>query len=360
MLVSDDNDGSRNSSPAHLRRTSQLLNNNSQSAQSDNTSNFNSMSRASPTKRQKSPSSATASAVLNRQSQPVTAMNKRDKSPGVKLSNMFAITSQDNSGIGVVPLSSSIKQAPISSINANNENLNSQNAQKISLLENELTELKMKHEALTVQYLDSQQELELAREELSKPRNDREVTLERELNSMYNQLEILKRDNKKLELSIQELHNQLTMSELASTEFSSSTRSRSNNANGASTSNTLSNLDINQVNDVIKSNEREKLLEQMLIKAKDEKAKAVRLILQIVGTEKVNELMLNHAGSSDVLDVLQKSFNTSINVGIVGSSPNTKNNSVKSKGSKLSHTKNMATRSRIDEYFKNTCGQFMD
>ena len=63
-----------------------------------------------------------------------------------------------------------------------------------------------------------------------------------------------------------------------------------------------------RMDDVVTGGSRIRALEDALIKAKTEKDRAVKVLISILGAEKVESFLDRHAGSADILTVLQKHF----------------------------------------------------
>lgn len=54
--------------------------------------------------------------------------------------------------------------------------------------------------------------------------------------------------------------------------------------------------------------EREKELQNLLVKVKADKDKAVKVIINLVGKERMAEFLSQHAGSADILDAMIMAF----------------------------------------------------
>jgi hypothetical protein len=54
--------------------------------------------------------------------------------------------------------------------------------------------------------------------------------------------------------------------------------------------------------------EREKELQNLLVKVKADKDKAVKVIIGLVGKERMSEFLAQHAGSPDILDSMMTHF----------------------------------------------------
>jgi hypothetical protein len=92
-----------------------------------------------------------------------------------------------------------------------------------------------------------------------------------------------------------------------------------------------------------------------LVKVKKDKEKAVRLIIQLIGKEQLNDFMQQHAGSPDILDSMMLAFDSSTLTSNQRTSTLNRsgvNANTSSSSSKARNPKAAATRSRMDEYFK--------
>jgi len=138
----------------------------------------------------------------------------------------------------------------------------------------------------------------------------REVALERELNEASEKINKLKAEKEQLDASVQELQRRLT--ELESTATATSTRrqsvmsivdgsvhSRDNSGRGGAS---------NSMEAALRRGEREKQMEMLLQKAKRDKDKAIRIIVQLIGKEKINSFLNHNAGAADILDKLLDTF----------------------------------------------------
>lgn len=129
------------------------------------------------------------------------------------------------------------------------------------------------------------------------------------------------------------------------------------------------------VDAAIRRGEREKQLEILLQKTKRDKDKAIRLIVQIVGKDRISAFLSRHAGAPDILDKLLEYFAMGLSVSespqIQAQSPISSTNRLQStartsstRGSavgdlrspsprKAANPKSPAHyRSRIDEYYR--------
>jgi hypothetical protein len=71
---------------------------------------------------------------------------------------------------------------------------------------------------------------------------------------------------------------------------------------------------------MLRKGEREKELENMLLKTKRDKDKAIRIIVQIIGKDRIASFLNKHAGSPDILDKLLDYFATNVQLGTSGGS----------------------------------------
>lgn len=73
------------------------------------------------------------------------------------------------------------------------------------------------------------------------------------------------------------------------------------------------------VEGLLRKGEREKELENLLVKTKRDKDKAIRILVQIIGKDRISHFLNKHAGSPDILDKLLEYFAN--NVQLASSSP---------------------------------------
>ena len=121
----------------------------------------------------------------------------------------------------------------------------------------------------------------------------RELTLERDLDEAHRRIIDLRSEKVSLETSVKELQSRLTQEQ--SKNGSGSSRGGSQSAAAA-------------LSAAQHRGEREKELQTLLIKAKTDKDKAIRVIINLVGKEKMAEFLNQHAGSPDILDAMVTSF----------------------------------------------------
>lgn len=167
--------------------------------------------------------------------------------------------------------------------------------------------------------------------------SSREVTLEKDLDYAHTLIAVMKKERKALEQSVNELQNRLTAAETA------------NAAAKAPSS------DVTSLEATLMRGELQKKLEMQLLKAKDDKDKAIRLIIHLIGKERVNEFIAQHAGSADILDSMLKTFSMSPNQTSANQSANKLSSSSKLKTSKSAAANKNAwavPKSRIDDYFR--------
>ncbi|CAE7471756.1 unnamed protein product, partial [Symbiodinium microadriaticum] len=178
----------------------------------------------------------------------------------------------------------------------------------------------------------------------------REAELENQLERTYADIVNLKHEKNALKLSVKELQSRLTAAE----------------TNGSAP--TASSTNIGSVEAAMRRSEREKDLEKQLVKAKKDKDKALKLLIQLIGKERVAEHLQQHIGEADVLESLVSAFSGHLKQGgasagireRLSAPPDMKDASAKKrKGHRvLGATKSpvatmgpAAFRSRIDEYF---------
>jgi hypothetical protein len=177
----------------------------------------------------------------------------------------------------------------------------------ISSLEEELTDNKRKladaegklAAALVKNTTDTRSAAAIA---ASASSNSRESELGRELDSAYNRINELKGEKMQLESSIKALTVRLTLTE---SKLEATVQKQSNS--------------VLNFESTFKKSDREATLETQLVKAKRDKDKAVRLVILLIGKEKVAEFLRRHAGAPDILDKLIESygsgkFNDSVSV----------------------------------------------
>ncbi len=66
---------------------------------------------------------------------------------------------------------------------------------------------------------------------------------------------------------------------------------------------------------MLRKGEREKELESMLLKTKRDKDKAIRIIVPIIGKDRIAAFLNRHAGSPDILDKLMDYFANNVSLG---------------------------------------------
>jgi hypothetical protein len=126
----------------------------------------------------------------------------------------------------------------------------------------------------------------------------REAALEKDLDMAYDKINLIKSEKSSLETSVKALQLRLTLAE-----------SQEENVVTPHTDSVL-------MQSALKNSEREKDLETQLLKAKRDKDKAIRLVIRLIGKERVAEFLLHSSGSTDVLDALVETFS---GVGLSGS-----------------------------------------
>lgn len=214
---------------------------------------------------------------------------------------------------------------------------------KITDMEIELEELRLKLQRA---------ETKLAQHEKGVGALAREAELENQLEKAHSDLIKMKHEKNALKLSVKELQNRLTQAET-----------------GGNTPAATSSNNIGTVEAAMRRSEREKDLEKQLVKAKKDKDKALKLVIQLIGKERIADHLQQHAGEADVLDSLISSFSGQFRQGgaaagirdRLSAPPDMNHNSPghKKKGARiLGATRSpvatmgpAAFRSRIDEYF---------
>jgi hypothetical protein len=121
----------------------------------------------------------------------------------------------------------------------------------------------------------------------------RETELENELSSSTEKLVTQRNVNRSLEVTVKELQKRLTQAE------------HDLLVGGAHNQNS-------QISDNMDFNEGQKsrvtLLEEHLVKTKRDKDRAIRVLISILGKDKIASFLDIHAGSPDILDALQQHF----------------------------------------------------
>jgi len=120
----------------------------------------------------------------------------------------------------------------------------------------------------------------------------REVELEKELETANERFSALKSEKLLLEKSNKALRTQLTYLGI--------------NQEAKLTSD--STTDAAQVENAARKAERTRELEAQLIKAKKDKDKAIKLIILLIGKERISEFLQKNAGAADILDALVENF----------------------------------------------------
>jgi hypothetical protein len=140
----------------------------------------------------------------------------------------------------------------------------------------------------------------------------REVALEKELDDVHSKLLNARQDKQVLENSVRELQSRLAA--LEHTQFS----------NEGGKTFTLFNMNSgfpgsgggdDMMDVMLRKGEREKELENMLLKTKRDKDKAIRIIVQIIGKDRIGTFLNRHAGSPDILDKLLEHFANNVQIG---------------------------------------------
>ena len=175
-------------------------------------------------------------------------------------------------------------------------------------LEHELETLKKRLERADSRAV----QFSLTKDEAQVQQHIREAELENELEECYKNVHRLKQDKSLLELSVQELQSQLTKLGSSRTQDLSSSQKGLNDIFSRNKTPVKGSMGIqasqSSIEDALKLGEREKKLELMLTKTKEEKDKAVRLIIEIIGKEKIASFLHRNAGSEDILDKMLQTF----------------------------------------------------
>lgn len=174
----------------------------------------------------------------------------------------------------------------------------------------------------------------------------REAELEKQLEKTHQDLIAMRREKQALEQSVEELQQRLTAAE---TDHGHSSRSPEK---------------IGSVESSIKRGEREKELEKQLLKAKRDKDKALKLIIHVIGKDRIAEHLQQHAGDPDLLDSLVEklgghgspSFGSTLGgpPQVAGAGTRSNHHATRTKGNAKSTVSTLGRahyRSRIDEYF---------
>ena len=123
--------------------------------------------------------------------------------------------------------------------------------------------------------------------------------LEEQLERAHASIVTLKHDKNALKLSIRELQTRLTNAQVH--KKNGGEEAKAQTAAG--------------VQEAMKRGEREKDLEKQLIKAKKDKDKSLKLLIQLIGKDRIAEHLQQHAGEGDVLDSLVAHFSGTLGGG---------------------------------------------
>lgn len=107
-------------------------------------------------------------------------------------------------------------------------------------------------------------------------------------------------------------------------------------------------IDLSIIQEGLNRYEMIKNLESQLLRANEERDRAVAVLIHVIGTEKINKLLKRHQNSTNIFDAIQSEFSKSEQLDSQRVSAATRE--VKSSSSKYS----APMRSRMDEYFKST------
>jgi hypothetical protein len=122
----------------------------------------------------------------------------------------------------------------------------------------------------------------------------RETELENELSSATEKLVTQRNINRSLEVTVKELQKRLTQAEHDLLVGGNQHHHHSQ---------TNENMDFNEG-----QKSRVTLLEEHLVKTKRDKDRAIRVLISILGKDKIASFLDKHAGSPDILDALQQHF----------------------------------------------------
>jgi len=133
----------------------------------------------------------------------------------------------------------------------------------------------------------------------------RETELENELAVSAEKSSKQRNANRSLELTVKQLQSRLTQAEadkLVGRDSADGTNSGGADGHGDGS-------------DALKhaNRSRERELEEALIKSKQEKDRAVRVLITVLGKQRVAEFLAKHAGAPDILDTLCAHFSSGIN-----------------------------------------------
>jgi hypothetical protein len=174
---------------------------------------------------------------------------------------------------------------------------------RVQQLEEEVQELRRKLERA---------EARLAQRDGGAGSMSREVALEKELDDVHAKLLSARQDKQVLENSVRDIQSRL--SALENTQFSSDggkTFALFNMNSGLIDSGGGEDM----LDAMLRKGEREKELESMLLKSKRDKDKAIRIIVQIIGKDRIGSFLNRHAGSPDILDKLLEYFANNVQLG---------------------------------------------
>ncbi len=181
----------------------------------------------------------------------------------------------------------------------------------------------------------------------------RETELENELAVCAEKIATQRNINRSLELTVKQLQSRLTQAEAEKVMIGRTSESLGEDGESG-----------DGLKHAKRSRERE--LEEALIKAKQEKDRAVKVLITVLGKQRVAAFLSKHAGSPDILDTLCAHFSATIStndVGRVGDVDPTAAGSIESSGTKNAtrrkannHKKSSApslsaNRSRSDEMY---------
>lgn len=162
---------------------------------------------------------------------------------------------------------------------------------KVEVLEKEV-------EALQQKLQISQETLTIELEKSSKyAATSREIELGKELDSAYVRINKMKTEKLSLEQSVKALQARLSLAE-----------------SKLEAANYSSNQSIMQLDTAFKKGDRESDLEAQLISTKRDKDKAIKLVVLLIGKDKVAEFLKNNAGCPDILDKLVETFSSARHV----------------------------------------------
>lgn len=133
----------------------------------------------------------------------------------------------------------------------------------------------------------------------------RELSLEKDLDEAHKRIVDLRTDKASLENSVKELQHRLTLEQARNGGLKGGVGGSGAGAAAAALGSGTANPSLSAA---LLRGEREKELENQLLRAKSDKDKAVRVIINLVGKDRMVEFLNRHAGSPDILDAMVETF----------------------------------------------------